>query len=602
MTMNTSGKNHTHPLARRAYWHLLWEIYAPAQALGLLFICLYFIGAMFGLWQRIGDPWRLIALGISLGILTRSLLKAKSRPRPTLSQARRRVEVDNNLAHRPFDTAHDTLAMGQDQQAWQNHQEKAAILVGQAKPSRLRPALAPMDKYHLRFAIPALLILAAMVGVGDNLERLRASLAPAWISGITAKNAHYEAWIDPPEYTGRPPSYFKQSNTISAPEGSEFVARISGVKTAPRLILRTGNRTRKITPTRLGPKSFEARAIVNMPTTASFRIGGQSKTWVLNIGKDRPPTIEFEEVPKAGKRDKLIFTYNLNDDFGVVELSLSMHLKQDANKTLETVSVNLPGSSVRTTEAEPASLDMTKHKWAGKIVIGHLIAKDGKGQIGASTPHEFIVPNKIFVEPLAKSVAEQRLLMLAGTEEYAPLKPLPPVDSDTFVTRPIFAVDTPERTLLRAPVPVQRAAALIEIVTDQPSGIFDDPSVYMGLRNIYRRLHTAKNQQSLIGIPQDLWAIALRAEFGLLGDALEDMRAAERALNNAMARRAPQREIDVLFDRYDAAVERYMEALMLEAVKNAKNQDQDTEGGGGGGDFESDEIQNYSTPSKKPIG
>ena len=587
--MNTPNTFPTHPLTRRAYWHLLWETYAPVLALGILCTGLYFTGAMFGLWQRIGDPWRLIALFMTFGFLTHSFLKAKSPLKPTLSKARRRVEDDNNFNHRPFDTVHDTLAIGSNNDVWLDHLSHAKNLLRGAKPSSLRPALAPIDKYYLRFLMPALLMLSAMVGVGDNFERLRTSLAPHWVSGISADTAHYEAWIDPPEYTGRPPSYFKQGNTISAPEGSEFVARISGVKTAPRLILKMGDRTRKITPIRLGPKSFEARAVVNVPTLAQFRIGSQTKTWVLNIGNDLPPTIKFDAPPKAGKYDKLIFTYSLTDDYGVENLSLALHLKQGPIDILETISVGLPGASVRKAETEPSSLDMTKHKWAGKIVLGHLIATDGKGQIGISEAHEFIVPDKIFVKPLAKAVAEQRLLMLAGTDEYIPLPPRVAMTIDDFANKPLFAVDTPERTILRAPKSVQRVAQLIEIVTDTPSGIFDDPSVYMGMRNIYRRLHTAKDQKELIGIPEDLWAIALRAEFGLLGDALEDMRAAERALNNAMARRAPQREVDVLFDRYNAAVDRYMEALMLEAVKNAKNQDQD--GQGGSGDFESDEIQ-----------
>jgi hypothetical protein len=309
------------------------------------------------------------------------------------------------------------------------------------------------------------------------------------------------------------------------------------------------------------------------------------------VQQDTHPRVSFEKRPEAGKRDKLEFSYNLTDDFGVEALSLIIALKEAPDEK-DRVDVPLPGSSVRNAKMEPAGLDLTKHKWAGKIVIGYLSAVDGKNQIGTSESAEFIAPDKIFVEPLAKAVVEHRSLMLAGTDEYAPIVTDRVNDKVKPEDRPIFAVDRPDMTINRAPAEVKRAALLIDVTTDRPVGVFEDPTVYMGLRHVYRRLETARSQRDLLGIPEDLWSIALRAEFGVLGDALEDMRAAERALNNAMARRAPQREVDALFERYNNAVDRYMEELTKKAIEEAKNRAGDQAGGGGdGADFNTDEIQ-----------
>lgn len=581
-----------HSLTRRAYRHLLWETYVPVLALAVLFVLLFVVAGAAGLWQFIGDPWRLIGLVFAGFFVLKSAFAARRKQRPTGSQARRRVEHDSGLSHRPLDAVVDTPALAQENdpaknQAWQNHLKLAREQIQRAGTSSLRPALAPIDKYYLRLAVPVMLILAFMVGFGDNYERLRASLTPGWISGVSAKSAHYEAWIDPPQYTARPPSYFKGQKSLQVPEGSEFVARISGVKTAPRLIVRRKNgQTRRITPKRLGPQSFEARAIILRDSTASFRIGKSQQVWGLDVAIDQMPTVTFDELPSAGKRDRLEFKYSLEDDYGVVNLYLSMALQSDPDNT-EQISIALPGASVRTSKQEPGGLDLTKHKWAGKKVTGRLLAVDGKRQVGSTALHDFIVPDKIFVEPLAKAVAEQRQLMLAGTQAYAPFKAPKSVADKNL---PLFAVDRPDQTIARAPEPVRRTALLIDAITDKPVGIFEDPSVYMGLRHIYRRLQLAQKQDELSGIAEDLWAIALRAEFGLLGDALEDMKRAERALNNAMARRAPQREVDVLFERYNEAVDRYMEQLMLDAVKNAKNNADGSEGGGGDS-FQMDEIQ-----------
>ncbi len=579
-------------LTRWAHLQLFWEIYAPTLALGVLFLLLYWIGASFGVWQRIGDPWRLIALIAVLYFLAKSILKTRKCRMPTKSQAQRRVEHDNGFRHRPLDVLTDTPASNTEKLAWRSHVLKAKAQVENAKFSKLRPALSPIDPYYFRFIIPVLFILALMVGSGDNYERLRASLTPKWLSATSFKTASFEAWIDPPQYTSRPPSYFKNIDRMNAPEGSEFVARISGVKTAPRLILREGAKTRRITPKRLGPKSFEARAIVNNDSTASYRIGNKVKKWHLKIGKDTPPIVKFDDKPEAGKRDKLEFSYTIHDDFGVEWLYLSYHLKfapTPLPMIVEQSPIPIPGSTVRNAEKELASLDLTKHKWAGKEVIGHLVAIDGKKQEGVSKDFEFIVPDKIFVEPLAKAIAEQRVLILNGTQPY---KPLPKIKATPENKRPMFETEHPDLTIERAPKSIRRAALLIDVITDKPVGVFEDPAIYMGLRNVYRRIQTADEIAELGGIPEDLWDIAIRAEYGRLGDAKEDMMRAERALNNAMARRAPQREIDTLFERYNKAVDRYIEELTLKAIKEAAKRDKkDGNEGGGDSDFNTDQIQ-----------
>jgi len=142
----------------------------------------------------------------------------------------------------------------------------------------------------------------------------------------------------------------------------------------------------------------------------------------------------------------------------------------------------------------------------------------------------------------------------------------------------------------RAPAQIQRAAILIDVLTDKPAGIFSDPAIFMGLKNVHGRLRYGRKTSDLRGIPEDLWRIAIRAEFGVLGTALEEMREAKEALQDGMARRAPEREIDTLFDRYDQAVENYMEELRRKALEEGNIAD--AEGGGGqGGGRNADEIE-----------
>ena len=217
-------------------------------------------------------------------------------------------------------------------------------------------------------------------------------------------------------------------------------------------------------------------------------------------------------------------------------------------------------------------------------MAGQLIVTDGIGQSDESQESFFVVPDKIFIEPLAKAIIEQRNLVIAGSGDYAP----EPKNYD-YSNAPYFDTYEPEFRLDRAPAQIQRAAILMDVLTDKPAGIFSDPAIFMGLKNVHGRLRYGRKASDLRGIPEDLWRIAIRAEFGVLGTALEEMREAKQALQDGMARRAPEREIDTLFDRYDQAVERYMEELRRKAVEEGNIAD--AEGGGGQAGRNADEIE-----------
>lgn len=550
-------------LTRRALGQLYWETYAPVFALAVLFIGLFCAASFSGVWERSGDPWRLITLIATLIALGLAIWRARSVRRPNVSAARRRVEMDSGVAHRPLDTIHDKAAISAE--VWPQHVEKAVTTVKGLRASKLRPAMAQHDKYYLRYALPCVIILSMMVGFGDNGERLRRALTPTWQAGINPGDVTFEAWIDPPDYTGRPPVYLNNQRRVEIPAGSELVARMSGAKSAPRLKLTTPRDNRYLDVARIDPKTFEARQVLNEKSSARWRIGSRVQKWSLVVLPDRPPTLKFDETPKADKRDRLVVTYTFEDDYGVETLELHLRRLGDDIETgsVEIVTIPLQATSVRRVEIRETELDLTKHIWAGQKVVGRLVARDGLGQEARSAEEYFTIPDKIFIESLAKAVIENRQLILANTADYAPVTPL---KRREWADQPWFDTYDPRNRLDRAPAEVQRAAALIDAVTDKPAGLFEDPAVFMGLENVLSRLRYAREKEELVGIPEDLWLIAIRAEFGLLGTALEEMREAERNLRDGMARRAPQREVDTLFDRYNEAVDRYMDELRKTAT------------------------------------
>lgn len=580
-------------LVRRAQIRLFWERYAPTLAPGALAIGLFTFSAWVGILQWIGDPVRFIVLAITLYFVSRSILQALSLRRPSTSDARRRVELDSGQAHRPLDVLDDRPALSAD--VWPTHQKKALDKARLLRPAVARPTLSPIDPYYLRYILPLILLATAIYMAGFSFERLRSAVSPGWQSPVRASQITYEAWIDPPAYTGRPPVYFKDGDgaDVAVPAGSEFVARISGTKTAPRPRLTQGWRSRFLTPSRLGAKSFEIREMVSDTSQIEFRVGLSRKVFALNVSDDLPPEVEIVEPPKADKRDRLVVVYDLTDDFGVEKLQLEMALltdQTDETTAFENVTIfadiALPSSGQTSVEKASAAVDLSKTRYAGRKVIGRLVATDGAGQTGMSEPAWFTVPDKIFVEPLAKAITEQRTLVMAGLDETYSPPPKPawkPSDGYWNEYEPRLHWD-------RAPAPIQRATLLIEAVTDEPAGLFQDPAVYMGLRHARSQMRHAESIDELQGLPEDLWRIALRAEFGVLGSALEEMREAEAALREGIARRASKREIDTLFERYNLAVDAYTEELRRKAQEEG-NVSEGNSGGGGPPMGSLDEIQ-----------
>ena len=579
-------------LARRAHFWLFWERYAPILALAVLALALFLAGAYVGLWQRIGDPWRLIALFVTLYFIVKAIIAARRKNRPTRSEAERRVERDSGVSHRPLQTLRDRAVLNTQaggETLWTQHQAKARDAAAKLKPAKAIAVIGPRDKYFMRFIAPILLGLAVIVGTGDNAERLRSALSPSWQSPMDPAKVTFDAWVDPPDYTGRPPVYFKGQQTVDIPAGSELVARIQGIKDAPRLKLKRGGifGTKYLPLKRLGPDSFEARTILEKSASAEWRVGTKRRIWNLVVFPDTAPQVDWVIEPKADKRDRLSFQYSLKDDYGVVGLSLEMTLLEDGDAK-DRVVVPLTGKSVRESKGTDTVLDLTKHKWAGRKVSGRLIAEDGQGETAESGLAYFTIPDKIFVEPIAKAAAEQRALVMAGLAGGQTYAPLPRRTLKEWENMPIFDDWQTDQKLGRAPQPIQRAAALIDAITDAPEGLYDDPAVFMGLRGVLGTLRHSREIEAIKPVPEMLWSIAIRAEFGSLGTALEEMREAEANLNEGMARRAPQREIDTLFQRYDDAVERYIKELTEKAMEDMA----DSEGGdGNGGGRNTDEIE-----------
>lgn len=557
---------------RRLAWlaraRLIWERYVPVFARPAIALCGFLILTWIGVWDIAGDPLRLIALIATAILIGRAVWQARQIRPPTRSDALRRLEATAALEHRPLDALGDAPILAPE--LWPRHLQEAQTQASQIRKVGRQPVLSPMDRYGLRFVLPVLMILALFVAFGFGLERTRRALSPGWLPMTNPYAVEFEAWVDPPDYTGRPPIYAQDGEPIRAPAGSSLVVRVAGASALPRPRYRQDDGAQRfLTPSSLGRNGSEVRTTIERSGQFDWRIGPRLQRYVVNVDPDLPPDIQSLDPPEADKRDRLVLRFDASDDYGVERVLLEMvelsdRLIEETAFEGDTSEIDTNSGGFKDATGRSIKQDLTRHPLAGRKVIARLVAVDGAGQRGVSEPFYTTIPDRIFVEPLAKAIIEQRGLLLSGAGDYAPA-PREPADNDA--SDGTFDTFQTAWRLGRAPAPVQRTVQLIDAVTDAPDPtLFNDPVVYIGLRHVGKSLRYARSAKALQGLPEHMWSLAMRAEFGVLGTALQEMQEAEANLREGIARRASEREVDTLFERYNLAVDAYMEELLRNAT------------------------------------
>jgi len=552
----------------RARAALLWERAAPVLAPVLAALAVYLILALFGVFERFGDPWRLLSL-LALSLaggwgVARALAGWRA---PSQRDAERRVEDDSGLAGRPFEALRDAPASGSGDW-WAAHRARMAARLTHARARRPRAAWASMDPLGLR--VFAVIVIACGAFLAGDLAapRLGDAFAPRLMAGGSAAGTSVEMWIEPPAYTGRAVIYLRDRREARAPAGSVLAVRLAGTGRTPSV---------HGAPAETETLSGDVRLLRITPESDGeilIRAGGWRERVNLELIPDQPPEVRLAAEPSGDAQGRLVLELYAEDDYGVEALVFAF-AAEDGGTTEE---ITIPQGSVTAAGDEglkTARLDLSRHRLAGERVRARVIAVDAIGQRGASGEIALTLPQRVFLDPLARAVASERRRFLSDEADYGPM----PDTASVITLSGAFLDDEPDRRIERAPPGVQRLALALDAVSDAPHGYFDDPVVWMGLRTALRQVRRARERDALGHLDEDLWQIALRAELGSLADAEEALRAAEQALMDALARGADPIELSALFDAFERAVQVYMQALAREAAEAGRF----AEGGAGGG-------------------
>jgi hypothetical protein len=535
------------------------QAYWPLFVLALVFLA----AALAGAFERLPRHAAALAIPALAACAAWLAWRGVKRYRPqAVSEAEQALDAQSelrpvsSLTDRPASHSPAALAL------WRQHRERLAAEVQNLRVPRLDAAWRALDPYRIRLILPVAVAVFALLAGGDGWGRLTRAMAPDYGVLAGADQMVVEAWVTPPEHTGRAPIFLRSGiEDVRVPAGSEITLRAQA-RSAPRLVLTGERRTRRIAFEPTPDGAYEARARLSTDGAASVHWWGERARFGFLVSPDAVPVIEFVSLPAFSGADRMEFTWSASDDYGVTAVYLAIRLREPhpaAPDAEDRVAVPLPGVSGLDKLSDTTVLDLTRHRWAGLPVELELVAIDGAGQEGRSERAPFVLPEKLFLDPVARAAQEVRVTVLREPRAYVP------AERNAAAITPDAVNLAAASRLAAAPPGVQRAAQMLQGLTYRGDLFTDNLSVFMGLRMALAQLETAASKEEADTVEQLLWALALKVEFGSAADALRRFEAARRALERALRDGASEEEIRRLMQAFRDAANEYLAAKMAEA-------------------------------------
>lgn len=523
----------TSGLARRlrlAVAALLWERAWPALWPAVAVVGIFLALALFDLPAQLPAWLHALLLAVTAGALAAALLFAVQQLRwPGREAARRRVEKASGLAHRPLAALEDRLAGGAGDPAtaglWQLHQARMAAAARRLKVGTPAAGLVRQDPFALRIALGLVLLVGALYAGQDWSDRILRSLTPSFAPTGPVAAIGLDIWVTPPDYTGLPPQFLHANASttapISVPVGSTVLAQVHGGHNAPRLEI--DNHATDFS--RIDESNFKGGATITAgKRLAVVQDGRTLGAWPISVIPDEPPAVGFAKPPQGSERAALRLEYQAKDDYGVEGVKALIRRPGDTSGRTLTLDLPLPGQHVK--DAHEASYhDLTADPWAGVPVEIQLQATDAVGQIGKSEIVETTLPERVFHNPVARAIVEQRKELTLHPDER------------------------------------QVVGETLSDLSLQPGLYNNDIVVFLALRQAQARLALDPSSEAIPSVQKLLWQTALRIEDGRSTLSQRDLRQSMQALQDALARNAPDAEIERLMRQVQQAMDRYLKAL-----------------------------------------
>ncbi len=485
---------------------MIWLERAISGELGWVLTgwAIYLIAALFGIADWMNGSLRVIVLGaLYVGTILLCTRAAWRITLPTRALRLARLERGSGLRR-------GTLALGTDRPAahvsglsealWARARMDAARV-----PLRLGLPILGLDD-AVRYSLLPLLAIGLGLGLLLAKDAAPTRIAAAFSPFATSLDGvSFIVTITPPDYAAAPPQRIALAGgaiqKTEALPGSKVSIRAEGLADSWSLERSDGSRS-----VASGGK-VDARLTVG----GTYRMLWDERTAArlkVQLAADGVPVIRLTGTPTQTASGAVRFAYRLTDDHGASALSIRL---QRGGKTHD---VDL---DVRVQSGQGhVFADLTPDVWAGETVDLELLAKDGAGNVGATSSIRVELPQRPFRHPLARKIIDVRRDLLSGK---------------------------PRTPLVRK----------LSTFASDPGGYDGDLSIFIGLRSAGWRLVYDRRLSARLGAGKLLWDIAIDLEDGGASRAMDDLRAAMDRLSKGL---------DEGDDRVLAALSEQLEAAM----------------------------------------
>lgn len=529
----------------------LWPLALPL----VLVAGLYLASAWFGVYRAVPDTAR-VALAISFAVAAiAAILPFRKMRFPAAAEVDRRIERANELLHEPVTVQNERLATASDdpfaQALWQEHRRRMAEKLDRLGSGAPRTGVPGRDPWGARAVVALLAFVAFGWSFGPFGGRIADPLSSH--SAVAAIPPRVDAWVTPPPYTGRAPVFLtseanRQQTAFTVPEGSGVTLRIIGgsgeeplefSKSGGTVIPVPDNASKLAAdkrPAPGGPREFQFTLTEN-GSLALGAASGRMAEWQFTVIADQPPEIALVGEPDRATNGTLGLQYTIKDDYGAA--SGNAYFKP----------LTAPGAGARPLFGAPemplavprrganppsakTSRDLTEHPWAGLPVDLTLKAVDAAGQEGVSKPRGMRLPERIFTNPLAKAIVEQRQALALDANRVGDI------------------------------------LEMLDAITLRPEDTIKNATHYIALTSVRTRLTLASNDEALRDVVAYMWQVARGIEDGDLATAEGRLRQAEEALKKALEEGASDEEIERLMSELRQAMNEYLRELAERAMEN----------------------------------
>ncbi|MDM7849457.1 TIGR02302 family protein [Pseudochrobactrum kiredjianiae] len=514
----------------------LWPLILPV----LLLIALSASLAWLGLFQMMPRWLHLTVLTAFALAFLYCLFRFHQFRLPDDQTVNSRIERENNLLHSPLQINDDQLAGQSDdplaQALWQEHRKRMAALTERLHGFLPHPAIPQRDPYAVRAVVILLFAATAAYSVSPSSGKLSDLWTPP--AGFAGPEGRIDAWITPPAYTGKAPVFLSAANLdskpLDVPQGSILSVQISG---SSRNQLTLTGQDGKSYQVEAKPASGATANSANFElplsksVTAQLQAGSRQQAWQFNVTPDTVPVVEFTRNPTYALNGTLELHYKISDDYGVTKLQSDIKLLEQPDISGQSLTdvpelrLSFPKRGKNSADEITALQDLTMHPWAGKYVSLQVQVTDDAGQTGTSKEIRFVLPQRPFINPLARALVEQRQ---------------------------ILALDSSQKTSV---------IQMLDVLTMYPQTTIANVSHYLGLRSVRERLKLARNNEDLREIVAYMWNVARGIEDGQLSEAEKALRAAQEALSHALQNNAGPEEIARLTKELREAMNRYLNEM-----------------------------------------